>query len=119
VFLAVFARFLVALPARTRTAMLLAGAVFVAGAAGMELVGRELFNPFDPDATYLAAVGVEELLEKVGVIILAWALLTHLRDHVGSVTLSWSAEPGTATTAPGASPDQALSRRARPPGPRS
>ncbi len=37
-------RFLWRLPARTRMLMVLAGVTFVAGAVGMELVGREFFR---------------------------------------------------------------------------
>ena len=89
--LVVFGRFLLALPRATRNHVLVAGVVFVAGAVGMEFVGRELWNPFDPQkGTYLAAVGIEETLEIIGLTVLVRGLLVHLRDHVGPIRLEWS-----------------------------
>lgn len=85
----IYARFLVRLPSATRTGLIVAGAIFVAGAAGMELIGRDLFDPDDIDATYLAAVGIEEVLELIGISVLIHTLLRHLRDHVGSVVVTF------------------------------
>lgn len=88
--LVVFGRFMLALPSSTRNHLLVAGAVFVAGAVGMEFVGRELWNPFDPnDGTYLAAVGIEGTLEIIGLTVMVRGLLVHLRDHVGPLRVGW------------------------------
>jgi hypothetical protein len=92
-----YARFLWRLPARTRTMIIIAGVCYVTGAAGMELVGRELFDPFDITATYLLAVGVEEVLELIGVSVLVVGLVQHLRDHVGPVTARFGAPPHAGT----------------------
>lgn len=110
----VYARFLWRLPSRIRNLIVVAGVVFVAGAAGMELVGRELFDPADVDATYLAAVGVEEVLEKIGVSVLLYALVSYLRDHVGPVRLAFSST-GHDTRPEDGRPDPALAGSDLPP----
>jgi hypothetical protein len=80
------------LPAGTRGLMLLAGATFVSGAVGMELVGREvvLDGSDNKGPTYQLAVGIEESLELAGVSLLVFALMAHVRDHVGRIGLEFA-----------------------------
>lgn len=81
--------FLRRIPPATARLMVVAGVIYVAGAAGMELVGRSFFEDADNlNTAYLLTVGVEETLEMVGAAVLAYALLTYLRDVVGPVRLS-------------------------------
>jgi hypothetical protein len=89
--LAVFSwslRALAILPPDTRWAMILAGAVYCAGALVMEMIGGKLLTAW-PQATlaYGAETVVEETLEMVGSLMFLRALLTHLDRHVGSVTV--------------------------------
>ena len=82
VFLAMlFAGFVWSLPARTRWLFLVAGAMYVGGAVGMEMVAGEIF---DAAPSYEAAVGslahvleqaVEEGLEMSGIAVFLVALL--------------------------------------------
>ena len=72
--------FLRRLPRATRDSFLIAGAVFVGGAMGVEALGRR--SILDAD---LAAHGVqrlmvtlEELLENLGVVLFVAAVLRHL-----------------------------------------
>jgi hypothetical protein len=88
VVLAVYARFLVALPARTRNLLLLGGAVAVAGAAGAE-IGNVVYAASHSTRSigYHALAGMEEALEKLGVGIAVVALLDHVRRHVAPLAV--------------------------------
>jgi hypothetical protein len=86
-FVGVFARFLWRLPPHTRRPLLAGGAVFLSGAAGLELVGRDMWDEGDVSMPYLMLVGVEEILEMLGVALLAYALLTFVDREVGPFTV--------------------------------
>jgi hypothetical protein len=87
----VFWRFVWGLPPRTRASVITAGVVFVAGAGGGELIGTPLWRPDQeiPSTTYVVVSTIEELLEMLAVVILAYGLTTHLRDFIGPVTLGF------------------------------
>lgn len=72
-------RFLQHLPGRTRTAFIVAAAVFLAGAVGFEVAGARLATPDAPTSAYVAVSTVEEVLEKLAVVVLAYGLATQLR----------------------------------------
>ncbi|MCR2793864.1 hypothetical protein NQ156_12390 [Microbacterium sp. zg.Y625] len=79
--------FVLRLPARTRGLMILAAALFLGGAIGIEVVsataGAEvesfLRDEYDPVVWTLAAF--EETLELAGLTVMAAAVILHLRDH--------------------------------------
>jgi hypothetical protein len=78
VFLAVQARFLISL-GRTGRDLVLCGAVFVLGAAGIELIGSSVSAAGKHDtALYDAITIIEELLETAGVMAALYVLLSHL-----------------------------------------
>ena len=80
-----FSGFLRKLPAETRRNLLVAGAVYVAGALGMEMAGGYYFSVDEvPDFTYAMMAIVEESLEMFGVILFLRGLLRHLEKHVGT-----------------------------------
>lgn len=83
--------FLWRLPRRTATGFIMAGAVFVTGAVGMDMIGGLLVERYGMDSIQhsFAQFG-EELGEMVGVLIFAGALLQYLRDHVGVVLIAFS-----------------------------
>jgi hypothetical protein len=96
---ALFARFVSGLPQQTRRLMLLAGMLFVAGAFGLEMLSAEILSLAGGDAAEAArstriALGLltsaEELLEMLSGVVLTYALLTHLRDQVGFISLRFS-----------------------------
>jgi hypothetical protein len=87
---AAFARFLWRLPATTRWQIVGAGVLYVSGAAGLELIGGRFWDEGDLSVPYLLVVGAEETLEMLGVVLLAYALLTFLRDHIGALRLELS-----------------------------
>jgi hypothetical protein len=87
VFVGVFARFIRRLPPHTRRPLLTGGAIFLAGAAGLELVGRDLWDEGDISSPYLLLVGLEEVLEMLGVTVVAYALLTYLGRQIGPFSI--------------------------------
>jgi hypothetical protein len=84
--------FLAKLPARTRWLFLLAGALFVGGALGVEAVsGSHASLHGEQNLTYHLIITVEELCEMAGLVVFIYALLdyisrqfTTLRFHVAS-----------------------------------
>lgn len=78
----IYTKFLLYLPARTRWLIVTAAAVFVGGAVGMEVIGGLFLGANGVDTPVsMIFEAVEELLEMSGVVVLIYALMTHLRDH--------------------------------------
>lgn len=86
-----YLRFLIALPAKTRNLLILAGAMFLGGAVGLELfegvfvADRLLYNTF---------VTFEESLEMGGVILLIWTLLRYLQENFNLNSLNFDISTG-------------------------
>lgn len=77
--------FLLKLPGRVRALMLLAAALFLFGAVGMEMVGGQILSTNGDDASalpYRLAVAVEEGLEGLGVLVFLYSHLLY-RSLVG------------------------------------
>lgn len=69
------------LPTRTRNGLMLAGAVYVAGAVGMEAVGGITAMTVGMDTwTYVVAYTIEETMEMLGVLLLIVTMLEYLRS---------------------------------------
>ncbi len=73
-----FVKFLVDLPARTRKAFMIAGAMYLGGAIGLELFEGACTVG---SLTYNTLVVFEESLEMAGVIVFVWALLDYLTTN--------------------------------------
>lgn len=110
VVLVVFLRFLLHLPARTRSLFLLGAAMTFTGAVVMEVVSVE-YAAWRPRGIrsygYQTLVAVEEGVEKLGVCVLVFALLDYTRRHASvAVTFGPAGEaipPGApASPRPGA-----------------
>jgi hypothetical protein len=74
-----FLRFLLRLPAPTRLHFLVAGALYIGGAIGIELLGgryEELYG--DQSLTYSMIATLEESLEMAGVIVFIYALFHYI-----------------------------------------
>lgn len=81
-----FLSFLRHLPATTRFQFLAAGALYVGGAIGVELLaGRHAELHGQQSFAYSMIVTVEESLEKAGLIVFIWALLKYCADRYGDV----------------------------------
>jgi hypothetical protein len=91
---AVFGRFLLALPAGTRRALVTGGLVFVLGALGLETVG----GWFDPElhganVTYVLLATAEEACEMAGVSLVLMGLLRHVERAIGPLEVDWADLP--------------------------
>ena len=73
-----YSRFLLHLPARTRTLFLLSAFLYVGGAVGMEMVGGLTILADGWNVRYELATVVEEMLELSGVSLFIYALLLYL-----------------------------------------
>ncbi len=87
--LAAYSGFLLRLPRRTATIFVVSGAVFVAGAIGLEMFEGQIneaggYKSFD----YMALVTIEEFLEIVGIYAFIYGLLDYLTGDGRSVDLS-------------------------------
>lgn len=82
-----FLPFVVALPGRTKVLFALAGAVFVGGAIGVEVIALPYENGRPPDYRWSMLVALEETMEITGVALFVGALLDYMRLHVPLVEL--------------------------------
>lgn len=74
----VYARFLLAMPGRTRWGLIISGAIYLSGTVGMELVGSWVAsNISDETLLYSLVAGIEEFLEMIGSITLLWVVAAH------------------------------------------
>lgn len=89
-----YRRFVFALPASTRARFVVAGALYVAGEMGMEMVGGWVFDREGATLTYYLMTSVEELLAMLGVLVAFGALLGELRTAAGPVTVEIAAPDG-------------------------
>ncbi len=87
-------RFLMRLPAKTRYLFIAAGAIFISGAIGFEMIGSfQLQNDFSRNtlATRLTYT-CEEFLEMVGVVVFIYALLDYVLLAFGSLSIQMDQE---------------------------
>ena len=79
---AFFFRFLLRLPAKSRSAFLIAATLYLGGAIGVELIaGRFVELHGKLNLTYHMMVVAEESLEMAGAIVFIWALLAFIADN--------------------------------------
>lgn len=64
-----YLRFVVALPSSIRWRLVAAGAIYIGGAAGMELVGGSIYTHFGNGLLYLLTTVLEEMLEMSGALL--------------------------------------------------
>ena len=84
-----YLRFMVHLPVRTRNLFFLAGALFVGGALGLEILSghQESLNT-SSQFLYKLYTTIEELWEKLGVLVFIHALLTYIEKYIGPLQIS-------------------------------
>jgi hypothetical protein len=83
-----YLRFLLALPARTRNLFVLAAAVYVGGAIGVEMLSAyQASRHGQENLTYSLIITVEEFMEMTGIVIFNQALIDYLANHLGEVRL--------------------------------
>ena len=83
-------RFLFDLPNKTRWLFLIAGAVYVGGAVGMEAIGSNIFvtNWGKKTMAYRLWATLEESFEMLGLIIFFYALLNYVAQNMPEVVFS-------------------------------
>ncbi|WP_136548997.1 hypothetical protein [Hydrocarboniclastica marina] len=83
-----FLRFLLALEAVHRFRFMLAGALYLSGAIGMELVGMYYFKAVGgDDAIFGVLVTIEESLEIFAVTVFVWSLLKYCQQRYKAVSI--------------------------------
>lgn len=97
VFVLSYLGFLAYLPAKTRNCFVIAGALYVGGALGVEAVeGRHADYYGTSNLPFALLVGAEESLEMFGLVTFIYALLAHLRAEVKEVRIHFEGkEPGS------------------------
>ena len=89
-------RFLFKLPSRTRWLFIIGGAIFLAGAVGMEMIGGNYWagqgwaidGSDETDLQYALIVTLEELLEMLGIVIFIFALSEYYFQRIGKHTIT-------------------------------
>jgi hypothetical protein len=80
-------RFLAHLPRRTRYQFLTAGAIFVIGAIGLEMVTASYEEAYDSMGIAVLTAG-EELCEMLGVVIFIYALCSYISSYIKNIQVS-------------------------------
>lgn len=81
-----YLKFLAHLPNKTKTLFLLAGALYVGGALGLEiLAGHQESLNTSSDFLYELFTTIEELWEKLGVLVFIQALLGYMEKYVNQI----------------------------------
>lgn len=121
VVLITYLRFLIDLPGATRRLFLVAGALFVLGALGMEMLSARVVSVYGtenwdsvggiPKIIVGVQTSIEELFEMMGIVIFIHALVAHVGSCVREATVQVRIDDGGESAARDAG---ARERRARP-----
>lgn len=95
----IFGRFIVRLPEPLRFRFVLGSLLFFGGAVGIEMINAHTASTVgDANYRYLLLTSVEEAVEMVGVLVIIYGLLEHVREEVGTVVIRFGPEPSTSQT---------------------
>lgn len=82
---AFYFRFILNLPKKITSLLLLSGVIFVGGAIGMEMVGAKIAEPlgtsFRENLSYMIAYTLEETMEMLGITLLIYTQLLYLKGN--------------------------------------
>ena len=90
VFLLVYRKFVLSLPAKTKMLFIIAGLMYVGGALGMELLGGYLADTSGYNTAYGIASSVEEILEMLGIVVFIHGLLGYIQSQLKELHISLS-----------------------------
>jgi hypothetical protein len=91
-FAAFYLRFWWNLPPRIRTLFFVAGAVYVGGALGVEMIGSSVWYYSGGTSLIYSSIGtVEEFMEMMGIVVLIYTVFTYVTN--GNDTFRLSVEP--------------------------
>ena len=83
-----YAKFVWELPKDTRVRFVTAGVIFLTGALGIEMLGaREAHLHGTETVVYCLLYSLEEMLEMLGIILFIYALLSHLAQETGRLSI--------------------------------
>ncbi len=83
VFVLAYFKFWLDLPAKIRTLFFVAGALFVGGAIGAEMINGLLHDLYGKGGIlYAAMTHLEEFLEMIGIVVFVYALLSYIGSHL-------------------------------------
>jgi len=88
VFVGSYIKFLLTLPRTIMWLFIGSGALFVAGALGMESLGGRHLELYGPDGYYYFMTTCEELLEMVGIALFVYTLLSYIAAETPGIRLS-------------------------------
>lgn len=89
VIVAAYVPFLLRLPRRSAILFVLAGAIFVTGAIGFEMLSGTVYVPGMPlNARYVVIQTFEEVLEMSGTGIFIFALADYIETHLGGISVT-------------------------------
>ena len=92
-FVSVYSKFLWRLPSRTRLLFVTAGAIYVTGAMGFELLGgRHTELHGSANLSYIFFSTAEEVFEMGGIVVFVYAILSHIGSHFSSFQIRISSE---------------------------
>lgn len=88
IFVLVYLRLLLSLPAKIRLLWITAGIIFLSGTLGVEMLGGWYTEKFGVENfTYTMIATLEELLEMVGILIFIYALLSYMQSSCQAVNI--------------------------------
>ena len=89
-FVFIYLKFVLSLPKRTKFLFILAAAIFVLGAIGIEMIGGNFSSLAGrKNLPYAMIATVEETLEMSGIAIFMYALLEYMQKYVGQIKIRW------------------------------
>jgi hypothetical protein len=87
----IYLRFVLSLPTHTRWLVMAAGAMYVGGALGMEMVDGWHASTYGEDTLLSSLIPItEEFLEMTGLAVFVYALLRYIGEQVGEVRVGTS-----------------------------
>lgn len=84
--------FLISLPPATRWRFILAGAIFVIGAMGMEIPGGYVYARYKANFLYVVLVTIEEFMEMTGIAFFTYALALYINQEFPVLSFQLSAD---------------------------
>ena len=94
VFAAIYFKFLINLPKKTRNLFIFSGAMYVIGALGFEMLeGLQAYVNGKQNIIYTLIYTIEELLEMLAIVLFIYALLSYINLELKGLSINLS--PGT------------------------
>jgi hypothetical protein len=91
----VFLKFVRELPKNTQTRFVMAGVIYLVGVLGIEMLGAREADLHDTyTVLYSVLYTLEEMLEMLGIVIFIYALLSHITEETGPLSIVFEPADG-------------------------